>query len=427
MGTLLRQIQQIGQFSHNGNFVRMIKNHSIALTILRVTRIFRLQNPHMTDSLQRSRQIQRVTLAAIGTNVTLTIGQIAIGLFANAFSLVADAVHTLTDLITDLLVLVAGRKGALPADRDHPYGHGRIETVVSLTLGIALILVGLGFLWASGMRLQNMHSAAKLHPAALYMAVITLVIKELLFRYTLAAGRRLQAPLLEANAWHARSDAASSLVVAIGIAGSLAGYPFLEPMAAAVVGFLVASMGFKLAWRAVRELIDTGLSEEQIARLRATILETPGVVDLHDLRTRRMANRVLCDTHVLVHPYSTASEGHHIANAVARRIPQAHPEIRDILVHIDVENDSDEALSANDNLPSRHEATQTVRTLLNRELPAEAHVQLHYLHGAVEINVFLPEAFWMDIDAGALKNRTAALLAASPCYRSVDFFTRKAP
>ena len=280
------------------------------------------------DEAARGRGIQRATLIAIATNTVLTVGQIVIGLFANAFSLVADAAHTLSDLVTDMMVLVAGRRGADPADTDHPYGHGRIETATTLVLGAVLSGVGIGFLWSSGVRLQNMSALPDLHPAALVMALITLVAKEGLFRFTLAASRRLRAPMLEANAWHARSDAASSLVVAAGIGGSLAGYPFLEPLAAAVVGFLILHMGVKLAWKSVGELIDTGLPEEELQRLRQTIETTPGVIGLHDMRTRRMADRVLCDAHVQVDPRLTVSEGHRVSDAVYLRVRSASPRSR---------------------------------------------------------------------------------------------------
>ncbi|HAF54427.1 MAG TPA: cation-efflux pump, partial [Thauera sp.] len=227
------------------------------------------------DDAARGRGIQRATLVAVVTNSLLAIGQVIIGLLANAFSLVADAAHTFSDLVTDMMVLVAGRRSADPADSNHPYGHGRIETVTTLVLGTVLAGVGIGFLWSSGVRLQNMGTLPQLHPAALVMALLTLIAKESLFRFTLSAARRLRAPMLEANAWHARSDAASSLVVAAGIGGSLAGYPFLEPLAAAVVGFLILHMGVRLAWKAVRELIDTGLPEEELKRLRKTIESTP--------------------------------------------------------------------------------------------------------------------------------------------------------
>lgn len=379
------------------------------------------------DDRVRGHGIERATFVAIATNSALAAAQLVVGLFANAFSLVADAVHTLSDLSTDLLVLLAGRRGASPADREHPYGHARIETIATLLLGLVLSAVGLGFLWASGMRLQHMERVPQLHQAALYMAVLTLVAKEALFRYTLAAARRLSAPLLEANAWHARSDAASSLVVTAGIGGSLAGYPFLEPLAAAVVGFMIVNMGVRVAWRAGRELIDTGLGEEHLARLRKTIRETPGVIDLHGLRTRRMAGRVLCDAHVQVDPRITVSEGHRISDAVYLRVRAAHPEVRDVLVHIDAEDDGVRLNAPPAALPERSEIVQAVRDLLGGDAPAPLRVQVHYLGSSIEVEAILPHSAWARIDLDVLAERIDELRAREPKYRAITFFVQAAP
>ncbi len=376
---------------------------------------------------ERARGIRRTTLVAICTNSVLALGQVVVGIFANAFSLVADAAHTLSDLVTDFFVLLAGEQSAHPADRDHPYGHGRIETVATLVLGAVLAAVGIGFLWASGVRLQDMENAPPLHPVAMAMAVVTLIAKEGLFRYTLAAGRRLNAPVLEANAWHARSDAASSLVVAVGIGGSLAGYPFLEPLAAAVVGFMILTMGLRIAWKSMRELIDTGLAPAELARLSKTIRETPGVIGMHDLRTRRMADRVLCDTHVQVDPRITVSEGHRISDAVFFRVRDRHPEVRDVLVHIDAEDDGTIANAPPARLPERSEVLQTVRTLLGDGVEAPLRVQLHYLGQRVEAEVVLPPAAWGQLDPASLQRRVDALLAERPEYRSISFFVAFAP
>lgn len=380
-----------------------------------------------TREAQRSRGIQRITLVAILTNSVLAAGQIAVGLLANAFSLVADAAHTLSDLFTDLLVLLAGKHGAEPADADHPYGHARIETAATLFLGAVLSAVGVGFLLASADRLQHMDEAPPLHVAALYMAMATLVAKEALFRFTLAASRRLQAPVLEANAWHARSDAASSLVVAVGIAGSLAGYPVLEPLAAALVGFFILRVGLRLAWRATRELIDTGLPADDVARIRATVRNTPGVISSHDMRTRRMADRVLCDTHVLVDPRISVSEGHQISDRVYRAIRAAHPEVRDVLVHIDAE---DERVLQNPDssqaLPDRAAVHRVVSTLLERpESPSR--LTLHYLGGRVEVEVLLDAAEAAGLDHDALKYRIMRWLEEHPEYRAITFFVQSAP
>lgn len=365
--------------------------------------------------------MQRATLVALLTNALLTVGQVAIGLFANAFSLVADAAHTLSDLVTDLLVLIAGRRGADPADKDHPYGHGRIETATTLVLGAVLGGVGVGFLWGSGMRLQDMDALPELHPAALAMALITLVAKEGLFRFTLAAARRLRAPMLEANAWHARSDAASSLVVAAGIGGSLAGYPFLEPLAAAVVGFMILHMGLKLAWKAVGELIDTGLPEEALQRLRKTIEDTPGVIGLHDMRTRRMADRVLCDAHVQVDPRLTVSEGHRVSDAVYLRVRSAHPEVQDVLVHIDPEDDGDLQVMPPGPLPERTEIAEQMRALLGPGAPEPKRIQLHYLGERIEVEIVLPAPL-DHASLEGLRARRRTLLRSHPHYRNIRVF-----
>lgn len=375
----------------------------------------------------RAQGIRRAAFVAIATNSTLAVGQIIIGLLANAFSLVADSVHTLSDLATDLLVLVAGRRGAEPADRLHPYGHGRIETAASMLLGLVLTGVGFGFLWSSGERIQHMDQAAPLHQAALWMALFTLAAKEGLFRYTLAAARRLRAPVLEANAWHARSDAASSLVVAAGIGGSLAGYPFLEPLAAAVVGFLILSMGLRLGWKALRELIDTGLSEQEVERIRETIRLTPGVVGLHDLRTRRMADRVLCDAHIQVAPRITVSEGHRISDDVYLRVRKAHPEVRDVLVHVDAEDDAAQHGPPATGLPDRTEIVRTLSALFPAPLQHAPQVHIHYLGDRLEAEVVIEACDAVAQDRESLRNRIDALLASEPRFRAVTVLERIAP
>lgn len=379
-----------------------------------------------THEARRSRRIQRATLVAVITNASLAIGQIIVGLAANAFSLVADAAHTISDLFTDLLVLLAGKHGAEPADADHPYGHARIETAATLILGSVLAAVGIGFLFASADRLQNMDQAPDLHVAALYMAVVTLIAKEGLFRFTIAASRRLRAPVLEANAWHARSDAASSLVVAVGIGGSLAGYPFLEPLAAAVVGFLILRIGLRLAWRALRELIDTGLPADDVARIRSTVRATPGVRGSHDMRTRRMADRVLVDTHVLVDPRISVSEGHRISDRVYAAIRSTHPEVRDVLVHIDAEDDRVLQNANAGELPARDQVAEAVAELLAAP-GIKPRLLLHYLGGRVEVEVLLNQTEAANIDGDALKCRIEQWLEAHPEYRSLTFFVQSAP
>lgn len=334
---------------------------------------------------------QRSSWISVAVNAVLTLAQIAIGLFAHAQSLVADGMHSLSDMVSDFLVIFVNRSSRHPADANHPYGHGRMETVASLFLGLTLMAVGLGFLWSAGLRLQHPEQLPAIHPLALWCALFTLVAKEALFRYQLAVAERVRSPMLVANAWHQRADAASSLVVAVGIGGSLLGFAFADLLAAAIVGFIIIRMGFVFVWEALRELIDTALPAEERAALSRTLRDTPGVLGLHELRTRRMARQVLVDAHILVNPRISVSEGHHIAESARQRVLAAHPDVLDVLVHIDPEEDVPGQLVHPPVLPDRQALLAELEPLL-AGLPAPEKVVLHYIDGQVDAEVFLPHA-----------------------------------
>jgi cation diffusion facilitator family transporter len=295
--------------------------------------------PSPTTDSARFAEGQRITWVSVAVNVVLTAMQMVVGFAANSMSLVADAMHTLSDIVADGFVLWANRKGAEAADDEHPYGHGRFETAASLVLGLLLTATGAGILISAAGRLQDLGSLPPVGVAAMWAAIVTLLGKEGLFRYMLGVAERLRSPMLVANAWHARADALSSLVVAAGIAGSLAGFPFADAAAAIIVGGMIVKAGVGFAWDAMRELMDEGLSADEVAAIRATLAETPGVVDLHELRTRRMAHQVLVDVHVQVDGNITVSAGHEIGEQARKRVLAMHPEVLDVLIHLDPEND----------------------------------------------------------------------------------------
>ncbi|MDN8012494.1 cation diffusion facilitator family transporter [Burkholderia multivorans] len=354
---------------------------------------------------------RKSTFVSIVLNVVLATFQIAVGVIAHSQALIADGVHSISDLISDFVVLVANRHSGAVPDADHNYGHSRYETVASLFLGAILIAVGIGMLWRGGERLVHLDTIPPVHFSALLVALTVLVSKEALFRYMLREARRVRSAMLVANAWHARSDAASSLVVAIGIVGSLFGFRLLDPIAAAIVGFMVARMGWTFGYDALQDLSDRALSLAETAEIRALLAATPGVRDVHDLRTRKMGDAALVDAHILVDPMISVSEGHYIAETARARV-LTDPRVLDALIHVDPENDAARrpALA----LPPRDEiATRLEAALAQRGLRATA-INLHYLSTGLEIDVTLPAQTSSDavladkLDIDALKRQFGA-------------------
>ncbi len=283
---------------------------------------------------QRTAAASRSTWVSVVVNLVLTVTQIAVGIFAKSQGLVADGIHSLSDLVADFVVLLASHHSKKDADEDHPYGHQRFETAASLVLGLLLLAVGVGMLWSAFRKLEAPETVEQVHVVALWVAGGALVAKESLFRYMLAVAKRVKSSMLVANAWHARSDAASSLVVGIGIVGNLAGYPILDPIAALIVGFMVAKMGWEFGWTAMHDLMDRAVDEQEVQAIRQTLAETPGVSGVHDVRTRKMGDMVVVDAHIEVDAAITVEEGHDIAVVARQRVMQRH-RVLNLMTHVD--------------------------------------------------------------------------------------------
>jgi cation diffusion facilitator family transporter len=293
---------------------------------------------HEEDSIctpaERSAAAARSTWISVAVNLVLSMAQIAAGIMAKSQGLIADGIHTLSDLVADFVVLLANHHSQKDADVDHPYGHQRFETAASLVLGLLLLAVGLGMLWSAATKLQAPETIATVHVTALWVAGAALVAKELLFRYMLAVAKRVKSSMLVANAWHARSDAASSLVVGVGIIGNLMGYPILDPIAAALVGFMVTRMGWSFGWDALHDLMDRAVDEAEVAAIRQTLLDTPGISNVHDVRTRKMGDMIVLDAHLEVDATLTVEQGHDIAVAARARVMQRH-RVLNMMTHVD--------------------------------------------------------------------------------------------
>lgn len=342
----------------------------------------------------RYQQAKRITIIGAGVNALLGVSKILFGWLGHSQALIADGVHSLSDLLTDFLVLFASRYGSQAADSDHPYGHQRIETAATVLLSLFLIIAGLGIIIDAAVHLAA-KEFVKPNSLVLFVALFSVFANEALYHYTLRVAKKIKSELLRANAWHHRSDAASSIVVLLGVVGALFGFVYLDEIAAVVVGLMIINMGWKLGWSSILELVDTGVEDKVLKQLKEIISSIPGVRELHQLRTRSMGGNVLVDVHILVNPRLSVSEGHHIGQKVHQALETQMESVSDVTVHIDPEDD--EIAAPSRDLPGRDQ----ILPLLHQAWQVLPHakqisdVTFHYLDGKLYIEITIP---MKDID-----------------------------
>lgn len=357
----------------------------------------------LPETSQRYKDTVRVTLVGSVVDLSLGVAKIFIGFAAQSQALIADGVHSLSDLVTDVAVLYAAKHSHREADDDHPYGHGRIETVVTVGLGIALIGVAVGIMIDATHRLFNPNTLLSPGMLALAIAIVSVIAKEIIYQYTMVVARRYRSNMLKANAWHSRSDAISSVIVVIGIIGSMAGLTYLDAIAAIGVGIMITKIGWDLAWHSLKELIDTGLEIERVEEIKQSILDVDGVTTLHILRTRQMGADALVDVHIQVESHISVSEGHYISETVRSKLIKEMEEVIDVMVHIDPEDD--ENVPQTTKLPLRHEMLEKLEKAWSDvdEAKQIQNITLHYLQGKIEIELLLPLAILHNAHPDAVK------------------------
>lgn len=277
---------------------------------------------------------RRVTVVGAVWNLLLGIGKVVAGIFGQSQALVVDGVHSISDLISDAVVLAAARWGSIEADHNHQYGHGRIETMAAALVGFLLLGVAAGFLIDAVGRLLDPERLQQPGWLALGAAVASVIIKEMLFRYTRRVARQTHSKLIEANAWHHRSDAFSSIIVIFGVGGVLAGVGWLDSAAAIVVAVMVGWMGWQFVASAVVELADTAIPERERRELEQIILSVDGVHDFRDLRTRRMGGQVVMDVTILLDPQLSLKQADVIAAQTRRKLLDQSTAVTDVVVGI---------------------------------------------------------------------------------------------
>ncbi len=357
---------------------------------------------------------RRVTLVCAALNLLLAVTKLIAGVLGHSQALVADGIHSLSDLASDFVVLAAAKIASTEADEDHPYGHARFETVATIVLGVLLLLAAAGVVIDAVERIANPEQLLEPGYLALSAALVSILVNEWMYRYSLRAAKEVTSDLMRANAWHHRSDALSSVIAFAGIAGTMAGFPMLDALGAIGVALLIAKIGWSLAWTAIKELVDTGVDPDRLRAIADTITAVEGVESFHELRTRRMGQQVLIEAHVLVDSEMTVSEGHMIADRVEDKLLSEHEEIRQALIHVDPEDDELEQPGAL--LPGRDAMMERLRRLWEPAGFSDRveRINLHYLGGKINVEIVLPLDLARDLDdaraiAGRLEQTTKTL------------------
>lgn len=337
-------------------------------------------------------------LLVISGIVDLALGvmKVLLGVYTSSHALIADGIHSLSDLATDIMVWVFNRIGVQAPDEDHPYGHARFETFGTMVLGVILIGVAIMIAYDNIERLMVIESIKVPGWLALAGATISIAAKEWLYWITKRLGDRIKSKLLAANAWHHRTDSLSSLIVLAGVAAALIGFPWLEVVAAIGVALMIAQIGWRLSRQSVEELVDTALSRSYVKEIQQEIEGAEGVRGVHSLRTRRMGSDVFIDIHLQVDPAISVSEGHHIGEWVTRGLLDKFPDMADVTVHIDAEDDEyieDREAPFPIPPPGKHVRSELTRAWKSILPPEEIHkMMLHYLNNSVTVELFLDRA-----------------------------------
>lgn len=328
---------------------------------------------------------KKATLIGALVNALLSIIKIFTGYVFHSHALIADGIHSFADLFADGMVFLGAKYSSQDADETHPYGHQRIETATTLFLSLVLILAGVGIAWDAITELFHQSSDV---PGwlAFPVACFSLLVNELLFHYTHFIGKKIKSDLIIANAWHRRSDAASSLVVLVGLIGSYLSYSGLDAIAAVVVSVMIIKMGLDYGWNSVKELIDTAIDPAMLKEIEALVQKIDGVIRIHQLRSRSMAGDIYIDLHIQVASWISVSEGHYIAQHVHQTLLDHFDDIIDVTVHVDPEDDETNAPSIH--LPSRTVLENDLLKRWQQHAPEIQYWIINYLEGCITLDLY---------------------------------------
>jgi cation diffusion facilitator family transporter len=284
----------------------------------------------------RVQEVRRVTYWGLAVNLLLSGFKMFFGITASSQALVADSVHSLSDSATDVAVIVGARFWSAPADANHPHGHGRIETIITAIIGVALAGVGVGLGYKALASIPQGHATLP-GWSAFAVACFSIVSKEWLYQWTVRAGQRVKSQAVIANAWHHRSDSMSSIPVAIAVLGTKIqpAWTFLDHIGAVIVSILIIQAAWRIVWPVLNQLTDAGVSEEERHRLHTLATSVAGVQDVHALRTRHLGSGLALDLHLMVDPELTVRQGHDLAGKVKEYLLREDEDVVDVLIHVE--------------------------------------------------------------------------------------------
>ena len=352
------------------------------------------------------REATRVTLVGMWLDIVLGIAKLIGGVFTQSFALITDGIHSLTDAVTDIFVILVTRVAHTEPDAEHPYGHGRFEALGTTALGMLLFATAGILLHDAYQRLSGTDPIPVPLWGGLVIAALSIVGKEWIYQYTMRVAKRLNSNLLKANAWHSRSDAISSIAVFIGIVGALQGYPWMDTLAAIVVALIIAKIGWELCTDSIQELVDTAIPAERQRKIRDCILATEGIRDLSSLRSRLSGGKVMLEVRILVDPRISVSESHQLGEMARKSVISQFRDISDVIVHIDPESHSVEDHA--ELLPLRQELIDDIKSQWEDLLEPKdiKTIDLHYLESGIEVDLVLKRR---KIDAKLAKKLGQAL------------------
>ena len=371
----------------------------------------------------RSKESQKVTLVGAFIDFILAVIKIVLGFIGQSGALIADGIHSFSDLITDWVTWYAAKLSGDAPDDDHPYGHERFETVATLGLSIFLAIVGTIIIFDGFGRFSNPNEL-KHESWLIAAATLSILSKEGLYWYTVKVAKNVNSDLLRANAWHHRTDAFSSIVVVIGIIGAANGYFFFDSVAAILVGVLIIYIGWQLGFEATKELVDTSIDQEDIKALHLALSEIKGVKSVHTLRTRKVGHKKSADVHVQVNPFLSVSEGHIISVSVERVAKECIEELDDVTVHIDPENDEEKDDAPYKDVPERAQALK----IINQSLKLEninykiEKTQLHYLEGEILVDFYLSIDYLTNNTIEEIQSKLSLALEKLPGFGQVKVY-----